>query len=125
MEGTHDNMISESRGPGKNKRAWSDDENSTLIEVMLEVHNTGKYKADRGFKPGYFLAVERGLQAKLPGRGIKANPHIESIIKLLRSHFNVIYDMLYGANTSGFGWDPLNKCVVAEKPVWDGYVQVC
>ena len=103
MEGTHDNMISESRGPTKNKRAWSYDESSTLIEVMLEVHNTGKYKADRGFKPGYFLAVERGLQAKLPGSGIKANPHIESRMKTLRIHFNIVYDMQYRLIQAGLG----------------------
>nr|POE94917.1 hypothetical protein CFP56_71674 [Quercus suber] len=32
--------------------------------------------------------------------------------------------MLTRPNTSGFGWDILRKCVVAENDVWDAYVQL-
>jgi hypothetical protein len=32
--------------------------------------------------------------------------------------------MLCGLDVSGFGWDNVRKCVVAEDAVWQAYVQV-
>ncbi|GER55646.1 retrotransposon protein [Striga asiatica] len=52
-----------------------------------------------------------------------AKPHIESRIKTLKRDFNIVYDMLNGPNTSGFGMNPIKKCIVAEKAVWDSYLQ--
>ncbi|KAL8093410.1 hypothetical protein AgCh_035330 [Apium graveolens] len=41
------------RGAGKNKRKWTEYEDEKLVEALLELVNTGKFKADNGFKPGY------------------------------------------------------------------------
>ncbi|XP_047325990.1 uncharacterized protein At2g29880-like [Impatiens glandulifera] len=106
----------------RTKRCWSDEEDALLIQILLELHSTGKYKADRGFKPGLFQATEREFEQRMPGCGIRADPHIYSRIKTLKTHFGTVYDMLYGS-TSGFGWDPIRKCVVADKHVWDSYLQ--
>ena len=32
--------------------------------------------------------------------------------------------MVYGSNTSGFGWDPERKVVTADKEVWEEYLKV-
>ncbi|KAL0300741.1 UNVERIFIED_CONTAM: hypothetical protein Sradi_6350900 [Sesamum radiatum] len=85
--------------------------------------NVGAYKAENGFKPGYLNYVEEKMQVSLPNSGLKAKPHIESRIKTLRRDFNIVYDMLNGSNTSGFGFDPIKKCVTAEKAVWEAYLQ--
>ncbi|KAI4365431.1 hypothetical protein MLD38_021415 [Melastoma candidum] len=96
------------------------------IDILLDLHNEGKYKADRGFKPGIFDAVERAMRLKLPESGIKAIPHIESRLKTLKDHFNIVLDMMESTkkSNSGFGWDPIMKCVTAPKNVWDEYLQV-
>lgn len=86
--------------------------------------NLGKFKAENGFKPGFLNYVEEKLQVSLPNSGLKAKPHIESRIKTLKKDFAIIYDMLNGSNTSGFGYDPIKKCITAEKAVWDTYLQV-
>ena len=60
----------------------------------------------------------------LPNAGIKVDPHIKSRVKTLKTNFAIVWDMLYGPNTSGFGYDDMTKCVVAKMPVWDAYIQV-
>ncbi|XP_059638952.1 uncharacterized protein LOC132281246 [Cornus florida] len=119
MEFTQDQI----RGAGNNKRMWTDEEDMKLIEALLDLHNTGLYNADRGFKPGHVTAVEKILAVTLPYSYLKANPHIKSRMKTLKTHFVTVHDMLHGPNTSGFGYDNLNHCVVAEKSVWDAYLQ--
>lgn len=113
------------RGPGKNKRKWSESEDDKLVEAMLDVLNSGsQYKADNGFKPGFTLAVEKQLAISLPDAGIKAKPHIESRIKTLKSDWSAVHDMLSWNNTSGFGWDYENNMLDAPTPVWTAYIQV-
>ncbi|KAI9124860.1 hypothetical protein K1719_004187 [Acacia pycnantha] len=84
-----------------------------------------KFIADNGFKSGFANAFQSMMEEKLPGCGIKACPHITSRIKTLKKLWQTAYDMVYGTNTSGFGWDPDTKCVTADKEVWDEYVKVC
>ena len=38
--------------------------------------------------------------------------------------FQIVHAMLCGPDASGFGWDNVRKCVVAEDAVWQAYVQV-
>ncbi|GER42328.1 galactose oxidase/kelch repeat superfamily protein [Striga asiatica] len=77
--------------------------------------------ATMGARPWNY--VEDKLRVSLPSSGFKAKPHIESRIKTLKRDFNIVYDMLNGPNTSGFGMDPIRKCIVAEKSVWDPYIE--
>ncbi|KAA8519285.1 hypothetical protein F0562_013541 [Nyssa sinensis] len=90
---------------------------------MFHVVNTENHRADNGFKLGFYNVVERELNVKLSRVGIKSKPHIESRIKTTKRDFNIVYDMLYGPNTSGFGWDNDKKCVVAKPPVWEEYIK--
>ncbi|KAA8549757.1 hypothetical protein F0562_001225 [Nyssa sinensis] len=90
---------------------------------MFHVVNTGNHRANNGFKPGFYNVVERELNVKLPGVRIGVKPHIESRIKTMKKDFNIVYDMFYGPNTSGFGWDNDKKCVVSEPPVWEEYIK--
>ncbi|KAK2662443.1 hypothetical protein Ddye_001017 [Dipteronia dyeriana] len=43
-------------------------------------------------------------------------------MKTLKTHFQIVHDMLTGPNCSGFGWDIEKKTVTVEKPVWDAYI---
>ncbi|GER33217.1 DNA-binding storekeeper protein-relatedtranscriptional regulator [Striga asiatica] len=117
------NLAVKTRGRGKNKRKWNNEEDAKLVEALLEMVNLGTYKAENEFKPGYLNYVEDKLRVSLPSSGFKAKPHIESRIKTLKRDFNIVYDMLNGPNTSGFGMDPIRKCIVAEKSVWGPYIE--
>ncbi|KAF4395810.1 hypothetical protein F8388_018084 [Cannabis sativa] len=68
---------SKGRGPGQNKRFWSEDEDKHLIESLMELNNEGKFKAEGNFKPGHLRAIEMKLKERMPGCDIQAKPHIE------------------------------------------------
>lgn len=112
------------RGPGKNKRIWTEDEDAKLVAALVDMVNIGTYKAENGFKPGYLGHLEGALKRTLPDSGLKAKPHIESRIKTLKGQFTIVYDMLTSPSVSGFGWDDTRKCLTAEKEVWDSYLEV-
>ncbi|CAH1452895.1 unnamed protein product [Lactuca virosa] len=109
---------------GRNKHTWTTEEDAKLIEALLELHVSGKYGgAENGFKPGYLKAVQQLLDVSLPNSGLKAEPHIKSRMKTWKNHFNIVHDMVYGTNTSGFGWDTDKCCVTADAEVWNEYIK--
>ncbi|KAL4574730.1 hypothetical protein LXL04_021566 [Taraxacum kok-saghyz] len=44
-------------------------------------------------------------------------------MKTWKNHFNIVHDMLFGTNTSGFGWDTIKCCITADAEVWDEYLK--
>ncbi|KAK3230195.1 hypothetical protein Dsin_002076 [Dipteronia sinensis] len=114
---------SKTKGPGQNKRFWTEEEDNKLIESLMELNNNGMFKAEGSFKPGHLKELEKKLNEKLHGCDLLAKPHIESRMKTLKTHVQIVHDMLTGFNCSGFGWDTEKKTVTAEKHVWDAYIQ--
>ncbi|KAI3505277.1 hypothetical protein L1887_27315 [Cichorium endivia] len=108
----------------RNYRGWTDNEENKLVEALVNMVNAGGYKADNGFKAGYLAHLEQVLKESLPESGLSGKPHIESKIKVMKKDWQVVYDMLHGSNTSGFGYDSVNKCVTADDTVWDEYLKV-
>ena len=72
------------------------------MQGLLQLVEDG-FKADASsFKPGYTKALEKYIHNKFLGCTLKANPHIESRVKLLKRQYSAIKDML-GPGASGFG----------------------
>ncbi|XP_017970223.1 PREDICTED: uncharacterized protein At2g29880 isoform X2 [Theobroma cacao] len=105
------------------KRKWNFHEDVALVTALIDLHNIGKYNADTGFRGGYLIELENMLATKLPDANLKAKPHIESRIKTLKKEWAIIYDMVQGTHTSGFGWDDQRNMVVADDSVWEAYIQ--
>ncbi|KAI9107694.1 hypothetical protein K1719_021357 [Acacia pycnantha] len=53
----------------------------------------------------------------------KSNSPHHLQIKTLKRLWQTAYDIIYGPNTSGFGWDPETKLVTADDDVWDEYLK--
>lgn len=106
------------------KHQWTSVEDSKLVECLVDLTNCGKWKADNGtFKPGFLQQIQKMMSDKIPGCELRAQPHIDSRIKLLKKQYHAISEML-GPSASGFGWNDDIKCVVVEKIVFDEWVKV-
>ena len=70
-------------------------------------------RGDNGsFRPGTYEQVVLKLRAKIVAINIKTNP-VQNKIKRLKEKYYAAYDMM---NTSGFGWDDVQKCVIVDSP---------
>ncbi|XLR29985.1 hypothetical protein S83_057885 [Arachis hypogaea] len=58
------------------------------------------------------------LHEKILGCDLKANPHIESRVKLLKRQYFAIVEMM-GTAGSGFGWNDKNKMIVVERQIFN------
>ncbi|KAH7838423.1 hypothetical protein Vadar_026217 [Vaccinium darrowii] len=120
------------KGNGKDKanekekqprRLWTAREEEGLLTCMLEEFNDGsKWRAENGFKSGFFGAVEILLHKMFPGTTIRANPNIESKVKNWKEKYGLLADM---RRLSGFSWnhDP-HSIIVDSEDVWEDYVKV-
>nr|GEW56309.1 hypothetical protein [Tanacetum cinerariifolium] len=98
------------------------EEDEKIVEAMVDVLNSGsQFKSDNGFKPRFLIAVANRLAVLLPDSGIKAKPHVKSLIKTLKSYWVAVHDMLAWNDTSSFGWDYVNNMLDAPQPVWKEY----
>ena len=61
------------------------------------------------------------MNAKCPGSGLKANPHIDSKTKWFRDKYNVLNEMF---RTSGFSWDDTTKMIKCERQSYDDFCKV-
>ncbi|KAL6661754.1 hypothetical protein ACP70R_001138 [Stipagrostis hirtigluma subsp. patula] len=65
--------------------------------------------------------IEKELAKKLPNAQLKADPHIQSKVKLLKKQLSYILDIQqYG---SGFGWDDSRKMVVGNEKIFKGWAR--
>ncbi|CAN6226348.1 unnamed protein product [Urochloa humidicola] len=107
------------RGRGRNKRKWTAEEDEELVKALREVSADPRYKVEGGgFKNCYSQGIQSILAQKLPGRGIKASPHVDSRLKVLKRKYYSIKDMLA---SPGFSWDDARKMIQCEKQRYDEY----
>lgn len=125
---THPSQLSQpneaTQVPKRAFHTWSHDEDKLLVDCLVTLRTEQKYMAENGFKNGHAQALEAMMEQKAPNCGLKAYPHIVSRIRTLKQSWQTVYDMVFGTNTSGFGYDPETKCVTADKDVWDEYIRV-
>lgn len=104
------------------KKIWTPREDAVLIAALSELCNAGWKRENGIFKNGYTAALERKLKSRLPGCNIKASPHIESRLKLLKRQYDAITEM---QGAAGMRWnDKDNTMICEDDDVWDEWVQV-
>ncbi|WRX07824.1 Myb/SANT-like domain - like 1 [Theobroma cacao] len=114
--------VASSQGLGRtSKRSthqWTPIENGVLIDCCIDLVNEGSWGRDNGtFKPGYLQQLEQWMKERIPNCNIKAIPHIYSRMRLLKTQYREIAEMI-SHSASGFGWDDVKKCVTCDDDVW-------
>ena len=94
-----------------------------LLIILEDVVPRGHHFDTGAFKFGTIIMIEKKLADMCPNSNLKANPHIESKLKIgKKKRYSIVYDML---NKSGFGWNDSKKCVeVDSDEAWIADVQV-
>lgn len=104
-------------GRDRNKIMWIADEDDERVKALCEVSAYPRYEGG-AFKNCYSQGIENILAQKLPDRGIKASPHINSRLKVLKRKYYLIKDMLA---SPGFSRDDTRKMIQCEKQRYDEY----
>ena len=66
------------------KHVWTPEEDTMLVECLVELRTNGKYLVDNSFRLGYLSTLEHMMSQKAPACGLKGIPHIQSRIKTLK-----------------------------------------
>ncbi|KAK9083020.1 hypothetical protein Scep_029491 [Stephania cephalantha] len=100
-------------------------EEAPLVHAMYKMVGLGVYKCDNGFKPEYLNHSKEMLKISCPTSGIKAKPHIESKVKVLKKQWSKVNDMITGIKHgySGFGFNSNTNMVICTHDVWDVYLK--
>lgn len=135
MDSQHTDQSKQSKSKGKPKdkakpndkekqsrRIWTQKEEEGLLVCMLEEFKDGvKWRAENGFRSGFFGAVEVLFHKMFPGTTIRANPNIESKVKNWKEKYGLLADM---QRLSGFGWNHDTYSVIVDsEDVWEDYVK--
>nr|CAD1833871.1 unnamed protein product [Ananas comosus var. bracteatus] len=110
-----------SRGRGKNKRTWKDIEDEVLVQCLQELSTDPQWKGENGFRNRYFSKLEKMIEEKLPGCGLKANPHIESRVKYFKQKYSAISEIL---SKTGIAWDDQQKVISCDKKWYDDWCKL-
>ncbi|KAF3774645.1 hypothetical protein EJ110_NYTH52663 [Nymphaea thermarum] len=89
-----------------------------LVQLLVEQSRIPGMKSGGGLKPKAYTAIEKLMIERFGVEFIKDK--IKNKLKYIKPNLTVMKEML---NTSGFGYDPINKCIQVDAPVWNDYIQ--
>ncbi|KAF3776980.1 hypothetical protein EJ110_NYTH39800 [Nymphaea thermarum] len=97
---------------------WTDAQLEFLINLLVEQSRLPGMKSGANLKSKAYKAIEQKMMEQFgPGFTVEK---IKNKLKITKAYYNMCKQILA---TSGFGWDPTNKCVEVDNEVWAEYIQ--
>ncbi|KAF3786836.1 hypothetical protein EJ110_NYTH24520 [Nymphaea thermarum] len=89
-----------------------------LVQLLVEQSRIPGMKSGGRLKSKAYTAMEKGMIDKF---GLEfSKEKIKNKLKYSKPNLTVMKEIL---NTSGFGYDPINKCTEVDPQVWNDYIQ--
>ncbi|XP_077248276.1 uncharacterized protein At2g29880-like [Tasmannia lanceolata] len=97
---------------------WNTEMDKVLVDALLEQVSEG-HKIPNGFKDVAYTAASRAMNSRYGNDMTKE--HIKNRVKTLKKKFVAVNTII---NTSGFGWDDVNKKIEVTEDVYNAWVAV-
>ncbi|XP_031476575.1 uncharacterized protein LOC116248108 isoform X3 [Nymphaea colorata] len=97
---------------------WSDAQLEYLIHLLVQQSRLPSMKSGGNLKGKAYKAIGQKMMEKF-GQEFTTEK-IKNKLKSTKADYNICKQILA---TSGFGWDPTNKCVDVDNEVWAVYIQ--
>ncbi|XVF45503.1 hypothetical protein PTKIN_Ptkin02bG0211900 [Pterospermum kingtungense] len=99
---------------GRAKAEWTPSRNAFLVELFIELHNSGRTAYNKSKNEVMIRSVTHDFNKKF-GMNLEENQ--------IKSCYNVMKKD-YGVGLNGFGWDETRQMVAADDKVRDIYIVV-
>ncbi|CAN1141848.1 hypothetical protein LINPERPRIM_LOCUS25705 [Linum perenne] len=100
-------------------KLWSKLEEQTLIACMRDMADN-KLVVKGNFKLPHLKSLEKMMHDRLENCQLLAVPHIKSKVRYFKDKFVAALQL---KQASGFGWDDVRGCVVADEEIFAGWVK--
>ncbi|KAF3771589.1 hypothetical protein EJ110_NYTH60084 [Nymphaea thermarum] len=108
----------EDSGPSRENLTWTENQMDYLVQLLVEQSHIPGMKSGGGLKPKAYTTIEKLMIERF---GVEfTKDKIKNKLKYTKPNLTVMKEML---NTSGFGYDPINKCIQVDAQVWNDYIQ--
>ncbi|CAI0388499.1 unnamed protein product [Linum tenue] len=113
-------VVDNAGGPSREYNVWDSKHDEPFLQCLLELTEKGQI-SDGTCKNGAYKELERMMEAKVPGCGVKSKPTILNKFKKWKQKYHATVEMRL---VSGWGWDPIRCHILADDKSFDDYVKV-
>ncbi|XP_031504691.1 uncharacterized protein LOC116267220 [Nymphaea colorata] len=108
----------EDSGPSRENLTWTEAQMDYLVQLLLEQSRIPGMQSGGGLKSKAYTAIEKGMIDRYGKDFTKEK--IKNKLKYVKLKLTVMKEIL---NTSGLGYDPINKCIDVDPQVWSEYIE--
>ncbi|CAN1188329.1 hypothetical protein LINPERHAP2_LOCUS39262 [Linum perenne] len=101
-------------------KAWTKEEEQMLVFCMRELVEA-RHVEKGNFKTSSFTSMEKMMHTRMPTCKPLTVSHVKSKVRYFKDKFVALLEL---KKASGFGWDDVRGCVVADEAILSGWVKV-
>ncbi|XP_031502614.1 uncharacterized protein LOC116265811 [Nymphaea colorata] len=108
----------EDNGPSRENQTWTEAQMDYLVQLLVEQSRILGMKSGGGLKSKAYTTIEKSMMERF---GLDfSKDKIKNKLKYSKPNLTIMKEIM---NTSGFGYDPINKCIEVDPQVWSDYIE--